>query len=149
MIQSPPPGWPRRGALRYNLARTLAAGPLLVTRRRGRVCREMKPTIPPDEAARLEALRRYEILDTTAEESFDELTRLAAQICCAPVALISLVDDERQWFKSRTGFGAVETPRDVAFCAHAILSPDLFVVTDAAADARFAANPLVTADPRI
>jgi diguanylate cyclase (GGDEF)-like protein len=99
---------------------------------------------PPDERTRLEALEAYEILDTLPEQVFDDLTFLAATICDTPIALISLVDRDRQWFKSRLGLDITETPRDVAFCAHAILSPDrLLVVPDAESDVRFAGNPLV------
>lgn len=104
---------------------------------------------PADEAARLAALRRYAILDTPPEERFDRLTRLAAGLLDAPMALISLVDSDRQWFKSRVGLAATETPRDVAFCAHAILDRDPFVVLDAAADPRFSDNPLVAGEPGI
>ena len=109
----------------------------------------MTSPLPGDEAARLAALRRYDILDTPAERDFDELAAMAAHVCGAPMALVSLVDAERQWFKARIGLAAAETPRAIAFCAHAILAPDLMVVRDALADARFAANPLVTAEPRI
>jgi PAS domain S-box-containing protein len=106
--------------------------------------------LPPDEAERLEILRKYNILDTLPEQSLDELTRMAASICEAPISLISLVDEARQWFKSRHGVDAVETHRDMAFCAHAILKPDeLLVVPDACADERFADNALVTGDPNI
>ena len=99
-----------------------------------------------DEARRLEALERYKILDTAPQEEFEDIVALAAQICGMPMALISLVDDKRQWFKARIGLDATETPREVAFCAHAIQAHDVMVVNDATQDARFADNPLVTGD---
>ncbi|MDH5741156.1 MAG: GAF domain-containing protein, partial [Nitrospira sp.] len=105
--------------------------------------------LPENEAARLAALQQYEILDTPADEGFDNLTKLAAQICGTPIALVSLVDAHRQWFKARVGIDAPETPRGMAFCAHAIHGNDLLVVPDATQDERFADNPLVTADPNI
>jgi adenylate cyclase len=109
----------------------------------------MKPPLPADENARLAELREYNVLDTGPETEFDDLVGLASQICGTPVALISLVDAQRQFFKARTGLDVTQTPRDVAFCAHAILKPELMVVPDATADARFADNPLVTSDPNI
>src|SRR3989304_8091395 len=109
----------------------------------------MKAPLPDNEAARLEALRQCEILNTPSEEAFDDLTALAAHICEAPIALITLVDENRQWFKSRVGLDITETSRDIAFCAHAILQPDLFIVRDALKDERFADNPLVTSEPHI
>ena len=109
----------------------------------------MKASIPQNEAARLAALHQLSVLDTAPEIAYDGITRLAAHICQAPVALISLVDEDRQWFKARTGLETRETPRDVAFCAHAILQGDLFIVPDALADERFKDNPLVTSHPRI
>ena len=105
--------------------------------------------IPENEPERLAALRGYEILDTPPEPDFDDITLLAALVCDAPIALLSLVDSDRQWFKSKVGLTISETSRDVAFCAHAILAPDLFVVRDAASDRRFANNPLVKAEPKI
>ncbi len=108
------------------------------------------PPIPPNEAARLEALRAYGVLDTAPESAFDDVARLAAEIFDAPIALVSLVDECRQWFKSRIGIDATETPRDIAFCAHAVVTPEeVLVVPNALDDPRFAENPLVTEDPSI
>lgn len=105
--------------------------------------------IPDNESARLAALRACEILDTSPEHEFDSLTRLAARICGTPIALVTLLDNERQWFKAKVGLEATQTPRDQAFCAHAILSDQPLIVPDAREDARFADNPLVTSDPNI
>jgi len=102
-----------------------------------------------DEAARLEALRRYRILDTEPEKAFDDLALLASEICATPIAMISLVDAERQWFKARVGFSARETSRSIAFCAHAIMQRELFIVPDALDDARFRDNPLVVSQPKL
>jgi len=108
-----------------------------------------KPPLPTNEAERLRVLRLFRVLDSGSESAFDALTRLAASICDTPIGLITLVDENRQWFKSRVGLDTPETPREVAFCAHAILQDDVFVVEDASQDERFASNPLVTADPSI
>ena len=105
--------------------------------------------LPPDESARLDALRRYDVLDTAPEDAFDDLTCLAAKICDAPIALVSLIDPHRQWFKAKVGVTAHETSRDMAFCAHTILQRSILEVPDALADPRFATNPLVTQDPFI
>ena len=110
---------------------------------------EANATINVDEKARVEALRSYKILDTDPEKAFDDLTILASHICETPVALISLIDTDRQWFKSRVGLSVTETPREVAFCAKAIQQPDLFVVPDATKDPRFSSNPFVVSDPKI
>ncbi len=106
----------------------------------------LKAPPPLNEPERLAALERYRVLDTPAETAFDDLALLASQICGTPVALVSLVDGARQWFKARVNFDRAETPREVAFCAHAILGEDLFVVPDASADPRFSGNPLVKED---
>jgi anti-sigma regulatory factor (Ser/Thr protein kinase) len=102
-----------------------------------------------NETARLETLRSYKILDTDPEKAFDDLTLLAAHICETPVALISLIDSDRQWFKSRVGLGVSETSREVSFCARAIQQSDLFIVPDASKDPRFSSNPFVVSDPKI
>ena len=109
----------------------------------------MAAPLPKDEEARLAALREFHILDTPGEDSYDDITRLAAFICGTPIASVTLIDAERQWFKSALGLLVSETPRDTAFCAYTILQPDLMVVPDATEDARFADNPLVTGGPRI
>lgn len=108
-----------------------------------------RPELPPVERERLAALRSLAILDTPHEERFDRLTRLARRIFRTPVAVVSLVDENRLWFKSVEGLNVLETPRDVSFCGHAILGDDTFVVHDTLEDRRFADNPLVMADPKI
>ncbi len=109
----------------------------------------MEATIPNDEPVRLAALYAMKLLDQGTNENFDRVTRLAAGLFGVPIALVSLVDADRQWFASRVGLDAAETPRCDAFCAHAILRPDVFVVEDARADPRFSDNPLVLGPPNI
>jgi len=108
-----------------------------------------KAPAPATEKKRLKVLWQYDVLDTVPEEVFDDLTELAARICEAPIALITLVDEKRQWFKSRIGITVKETSRDISFCGHAICQSDLFIVPDAMHDKRFSHNPLVTAEPKI
>ncbi|MGB0368675.1 MAG: GAF domain-containing protein [Flavobacteriales bacterium] len=106
--------------------------------------------LPENENERLKALESYQILDTLEEKSYDNITLIASQICDTPISLVSLVDDERQWFKSHHGLEATETPREYAFCAHAIIEPDVvFSIEDSRLDDRFKDNPLVTGDPRV
>jgi two-component system, cell cycle sensor histidine kinase and response regulator CckA len=107
------------------------------------------PPVPPDDAERLKALRGYGVLDTDPEEPYDQATALAALICEAPFSLVTLVDENRQWFKSRHGWDAKESARAISFCAHAINEPDLLVVPDATRDERFRGNPDVTGGPQI
>ena len=107
------------------------------------------PKFPTNEPARLATLRRLDILDTPPEERFDRVTRLAKRALDVPIALVSLVDADRQWFKSRVGLDASETPRDISFCGHAILGEDIFIVPDALSDQRFHDNPLVVGQPQI
>ncbi len=107
------------------------------------------PPIPADEYRRLESLRSLKLLDTAPEERFDRVTRLARRVFGVPIALVSLVDADRQWFKSRQGLEATETPRDISFCGHAIVGDRIMVVNDATGDERFCDNPLVCGDPNI
>lgn len=109
----------------------------------------IKPATPADELRRLETLRSLQLLDTPPEERFDRVTRLAKKIFGTPIALVSLVDADRQWFKSRQGLDATETPREISFCGHAILDDRIMVVNDARRDERFCDNPLVACDPNI
>ena len=107
------------------------------------------PSMSMDDAARVSALQKYAILDSEPEQAFDDLTFLASYVCKAPIALISLVDENRQWFKAKVGISATETSRDIAFCSTAIQQADVFVVPDAMRDQRFCTNPLVVSEPNI
>jgi GAF domain-containing protein len=109
----------------------------------------LQPFLPPDEEQRLQTLRDLLILDTAPEQRFDVLTKYASELYQVPIALVSLLDSDRQWFKSRQGLDATETPRDISFCGHAILNSEPLVINDALSDPRFADNPLVTGEPFI
>ncbi len=108
-----------------------------------------KPDVPASEQTRLNTLRSLKVLGSEPEERFDRVTRLASRLFGVPIALVSLVDHSRQWFKSRQGLDATETPREISFCGHSILDDEIFEVSDAAADPRFHDNPLVVGDPQI
>ena len=103
---------------------------------------------PNGEEARLAALREYQVVETEAEQAFDDLAQLASSLCRTPIALVSLIESERQWFKSKVGIQATECPRDVSFCSYAILQSDLMMVRDTLADPRFATSPLVLSEPK-
>lgn len=105
--------------------------------------------IPANEIDRLRALRDLNLLDTPPEERFDRVVRFAAEQLDMPIALVTLMDGHRQWFKSRIGLATPQTDRDISFCSHAILQDELFIVEDARLDTRFADNPLVTGDPHV
>lgn len=106
--------------------------------------------VPTNENRRLRTLQSFEVLDSPAEQAYDDIVQLASYICKTPIALVSLVDEDRQWFKAKVGLSAAETPRGHAFCAHAIHDPQhVMQVANATEDARFAQNPLVTGDPNI
>jgi two-component system NtrC family sensor kinase len=107
------------------------------------------PIMSTNDAARVTALQKYAILDTEPEQAFDDLTLLASYVCKTPIALISLIDEDRQWFKSKVGISATETSRDIAFCSTAIQQPEVLVVPDTLQDERFRTNPLVVAEPNI
>jgi GAF domain-containing protein len=107
------------------------------------------PILSKNDAARVSALQKYAILDSEPEQAFDDLTQLASYVCKTPIALISLIDEDRQWFKSKVGISATETSRDIAFCSTAIQQPDVLVVPDTLQDERFRTNPLVISEPNI
>lgn len=109
----------------------------------------MSAPLPINEQERLEALRSFGVLDSEVDDDFNDLVEVASKVCGTPIALISLIDESRQWFKARVGLEVTETPRDQAFCAHAILGDDTMVVPDATTDERFRENPLVVEDPSI
>ena len=109
----------------------------------------MEVPMPVNEAARVAALQKYAILDTDPEQGFDDLALLASYICRTPIALISLIDENRQWFKSKVGLSVSETSREIAFCSRAILQTDVFIVPDTLQDERFRNNPLVVSEPGI
>jgi GAF domain-containing protein len=107
------------------------------------------PMMSSNDGARVDALQKYAILDSEPEQAFDDLTLLASYVCKTPIALISLIDEDRQWFKAKVGISAKETSRDIAFCSTAIQQSDVFVVPDALQDERFRTNPLVVSEPNI
>jgi GAF domain-containing protein len=109
----------------------------------------MKAPLPANEQARLAALESYRVLDTAPEQAYDDIVAIAQFICGTPIAIMSLIDRDRQWFKSKIGLAGSETSRDIAFCAHTILDANVMEVPDARQDERFANNPLVTGDPHI
>jgi two-component system, NtrC family, sensor kinase len=109
----------------------------------------MSYPIPSNEAERLQALRHYRILDTKPEDQFDDLVQLAALICDVPISLMTLIDENRQWFKAKYGLSAQEMPRATAFCTHAIMQPDLFVIPDASQNKTFEKNPWVTGESHV
>ena len=108
-----------------------------------------RPLLPGNEKQRMETLRGYKILDTPPDEAFDDLVRIASIVCQTPISLVSLVDEQRQWFKARVGLAATQTSREHAFCAHAVRQRDILEIPDAQRDVRFAENPLVVGDPGI
>lgn len=106
--------------------------------------------LPANEKDRLQALSSYNILDTLPEQEYDDITRIATEICRTPISLVSIIDEDRQWFKSRQRLKSEETPREYSFCAHAIIRPDeIFIINDARQDERFSDNPLVTGYPNV
>ncbi len=109
----------------------------------------LKPPIPLDETARLMSLHSLRLIDTPSEARFDRITRLACRLFDVDTCLVSFVDAERQWFKSKQGLDACETSRAISFCGHAIIGDEVFIVGDASTDPRFSDNPLVTGEPHI